>query len=134
MDHTAIAPGVTGETSLTVADEHSARHLGSGGLRVFATPAMIALMEGAAVAAIDRLLPDGQASVGIEIHVRHLAATPLGQTVRALAEVTAVDGRQITFRVQAWDARDLIGEGAHTRFIIDLDRYWARVERKMRGG
>lgn len=133
MAQSDIEPGVTGEMSLTVAEEHSARHLGSGNLRVFATPAMIALMEGAAVAAIDGLLPEGQASVGIEIHVRHLAATPLGETVRARAEVTSVDGRQITFRVQAWDARDMIGEGTHTRFIIDLDRYWARVERKMRG-
>jgi predicted thioesterase len=133
VEQTAIEPGLTGDMSLTVAEEHSARHLGSGGLRVFATPAMIALMEGAAVAAIDSLLPAGQASVGIEIHVRHLAATPLGQTVRARAEVTAVERRQITFKVQAWDARDLIGEGTHTRFIIDLDRYWARVERKLRG-
>ncbi|MCC7207552.1 MAG: thioesterase family protein [Anaerolineae bacterium] len=133
MAHPAIEPGLTGETTLTASEEHSARHLGSGGVRVFATPAMIALMEGAAVAAIDPLLPAGQASVGIEIHVRHLAATPLGQKVRARAEITAVEGRQITFRVQAWDERDLIGEGTHTRFIIDLDRYWARVERKMRG-
>lgn len=129
-----IAPGLAGERTLIPDESHSARHLGSGGLGVFATPAMIALMEGAAVAAIDPMLPEGQASVGIAISVRHLAATPLGQPVRARAEVTAVEGRQVTFSVQAWDAHELIGEGTHTRFIIDVARYRARLARKAAGG
>ncbi len=129
-----IKPGVVGEKSMTVTEAQSARHLGSGTVRVFATPAMIALMEQAAVEAIDRLLPEGKASVGTALNVRHLAATPVGQQVRARAEVTAVEGRQVTFNVQAWDESELIGEGTHTRFVIDLDRYWQRVNAKIGKG
>ncbi len=125
-----IKPGVTGEKAITVTEAQSARHLGSGTIRVFATPAMIALMEQAAVEAIDRLLPAGQASVGVALNIRHLAATPVGQQVRARAEVTAVEGRQVTFHVQAWDETELIGEGTHTRFVIDLERYFQRLAAK----
>lgn len=125
-----IQPGVAGEQVTTVTRVQTARHLGSGGIDVYATPAMIALMEAAAVAAIDHLLPEGQASVGTAIDIRHLAATPLGEQVRARAEVVAVDGRQVTFRVQAWDEHELIGEGFHTRFIIDTTRFAQRVRDK----
>ncbi len=125
-----VKPGVTGEKVITVTEAQSARHLGSGTIRVFATPAMIALMEQAAVEAIDRLLPAGQASVGVALNIRHLAATPIGQQVRARAEVTAVDGRQVIFKVQAWDENELIGEGTHTRFVIDLERYFQRLAKK----
>jgi fluoroacetyl-CoA thioesterase len=126
----SIQPGLVGEKSVTVTKALSANHLGSGGIDVYATPAMIALMEGAAVAAIDHLLPEGSASVGTELNVRHLAATPLGHTVRARAEVTGVEGRQITFTVQAWDETELIGEGTHTRFVIDMGRFLKRLESK----
>src|SRR5512142_1031825 len=115
-----IKPGVAGEKTITATEAQSARHIGSGAVRVFATPAMIALMEQAAVDAIDKLLPEGQSSVGTLVNVRHLAATPIGQQVRARAEVTAVEGRQVTFNVQAWDENELIGEGTHIRFVIDL--------------
>ncbi len=125
-----ITPGLTGELSITVSETQTARHLGSGGIRVFATPAMIALMEGAAVAAIDHLLPEGQASVGVMVNIRHLAATPLGHQVRARAEVTGVEGRQVSFKIEAWDEKELIGEGTHTRFVIDLARYMQRLESK----
>ncbi len=125
-----IKPGVAGEKTVTVTETQSARHIGSGTIRVFATPAMIALMEQAAVEAIDKLLPEGQASVGTALNVRHLAATPVGQQVRARAEVSAVDGRQVTFHVQAWDEQELIGEGTHTRFVIDLARYFQRLSAK----
>jgi fluoroacetyl-CoA thioesterase len=125
-----IKPGLVGENSVSVTEALSASHLGSGGLAVYATPSMIALIEGAAVAAIDHLLPEGSASVGTELHIRHLAATPLGHTVRARAEVTGVDGRQITFTVQAWDEAELIGNGTHTRFIIDMNRFLQRLESK----
>jgi fluoroacetyl-CoA thioesterase len=126
----SIQPGLTGKLSITVSETQTARHLGSGGIRVFATPAMIALMEGAAVAAIDHLLPEGQASVGVMVNVRHLAATPLGHQVRARAEVTGVEGRQVSFKVEAWDEQELIGEGTYTRFVIDLARYMQRLEAK----
>jgi fluoroacetyl-CoA thioesterase len=125
-----IKPGIAGEKTTKVTEALTAQHLGSGGLAVFSTPSMVALMEGAAVAAIDPLLPDGQASVGVSLNIRHLAATPLGQQVRARAQVTAVEGRQVTFTVQAWDERELIGEGSHTRFVIDIARFKQRVEAK----
>lgn len=128
----AIQPGLTGEQSVVVTEALSAKHLGSGGLLVYATPAMIALMEAAAVAAIDPLLPEGQASVGTALDVRHLAATPLGHRVRARAEVTGVEGRQVMFTVQAWDEHELIGEGKHTRFVIDTARFAERVQKKTR--
>ncbi|MBC6935879.1 MAG: thioesterase [Chloroflexi bacterium] len=127
-----IRPGLTGERTAVVTDDLTATHLGSGGLPVYATPAIIALMEAAAVAAIDHLLPEGQASVGTALDVRHLAATPLGQQVRARAEVTRVEGRQVVFKVQAWDEQELIGEGTHTRFVIDVARFTQRVESKGR--
>jgi predicted thioesterase len=125
-----IETGLTGERTATVIEELLATNLGSGGVEVYATPAMIALMESAAVAAIAPLLPEGQGSVGIALDVRHLAATPPGQQVRARAEVTAVDGRKVTFAVQAWDEHELIGEGTHTRYVIDVARFLARAEAK----
>jgi predicted thioesterase len=128
-----LKPGLVGEKSITVTPEVTARHLGSGGILVFSTPSMVALMEGAAVAAIDHVLAEGQASVGAEISVKHLAATPLGQQVRARAEVTGVDGRQVHFRLQAWDEQELIGEGTHTRFVIDMARFLKRIEGKTSG-
>jgi predicted thioesterase len=127
-----IRAGQVGEKTTTVTEALTARHLGSGGVLVYATPAMIALMEGAAVAAIDPLLPAGQASVGVAVSIRHLAATPLGHQVRARAEVTGVEGRQVTFAVQAWDEQELIGEGSHTRFVIDVARYQQRLAAKVK--
>lgn len=125
-----LSPGLTGEATTSVSEELTATHLGSGGIDVYATPAMIALMEKAAVAAIDHLLPKGQASVGTALNVKHLAATPLGEAVRAEATVVAVDGRRVEFRVQAWDAHELIGEGEHTRFVIDIGRFEQRLQEK----
>ncbi len=125
-----IKVGLVGERTVQVTDNQTAQHFGSGGLAVFATPAMIALMESAAVAAIEPLLAEGQASVGTFVGVKHLAATPLGHTVRARAEVTAIEGREVTFSVRAWDDKELIGEGTHTRFVIDTARFLQRLEGK----
>lgn len=122
-----IQPGIAGEEEVIVTGDLTARHLGSGGIDVFATPAMIALMEAAAVSAIDHLLDDGQASVGTAISIKHLAATPMGQRVRARAEVVAVDRRKVSFSVQAWDSHELIGEGSHTRFVIDTGPFIQKV-------
>jgi len=126
----SIKPGLVGEQTVTVTLDLTAKHLGSGSIAVYATPAMIALMEYAAVAALDPLLAEGQSSVGVEIAVKHLAATPLGHQVKARAEVTAVDRRRVSFRVQAWDEQELIGEGTHTRVVIDVARFMGRVEGK----
>lgn len=125
-----ITQGLTGEQTVIVSPELTARHLHSGSIDVFATPAMIALMEAAAMAAVEGARDPGTTSVGTFIEVRHLAATPLGEQVRARAEVTGVDGRQVTFRVQAWDQHELIGEGTHTRVIVEVERFMKRVESK----
>ena len=129
-----IRPGLMGEKTITVSEKQLATHLGSGSVEVFATPAMIALLESASVAAIDPLLPEGQASVGVAVEVRHLAATPPGQQVRAEAKVTAVDGRKVTLQVQAWDEHELIGEGVHTRYIVDVAPFIERVRSKLSKG
>jgi predicted thioesterase len=129
-----IKPGLIGERTTVVTENLSARHFGSGSVNVYATPAMIALMEAAAIAAIDSLLPEGYASVGTALNIQHLGATPLGQQVRAQAEVTQVDGKQVTFRVQAWDEHDRIGEGTHIRVIIEIQRFMSRVEKKRAAG
>ena len=125
-----IQLGLVGEETTTVSKSLLASHLGSGSVEVYATPGMIALMEAAAVAAIDPLLPEGQSSVGIALHVEHLAATPPDEEVRARAEVIGVDGRKVTFRVQAWDEHELIGEGTHVRYVIDVARFVERVQSK----
>ena len=125
-----IRCGLVAEKTAIVTAALLATHLGSGSVEVYATPSMIALMEAAAVAAIDPLLPEGQASVGVALAVRHLAATPPGQQVRARAEVVGVEGRQVTFQVQAWDGQEQIGEGTHTRTVIDVARFMERVRSK----
>jgi predicted thioesterase len=129
----AIQLGMKGTMETTVSEKQTARHLGSGGVDVYATPAMIGLMEGAAVNAIDPHLDEGEQSVGVEVRIRHLAATPLGQTVRAEAEVTEIDRRRVTFSVRAWDEQELIGEGVHVRFVIDVERYAQRLKEKSGG-
>ena len=128
----AIEVGATGESSLIVKKEHTAAAWGSGSLLVLATPQMIALMEGAAVRAVDRLLPPGHHTVGIHVDVRHIAATPLGHKVTAHADLIEIDGRKLCFRVQAYDDAGKIGQGLHHRFIIEETRFMQRA--RSRGG
>ncbi len=125
-----IPIGTIGNKETTVTDDKTAVHFGSGGIITYATPSMIALMEGAAVNAIDSLLPEGFASVGVEISVKHLAATPTGQIIKASAEVTEVEGRRVQFKLQAWDEVEQIGDGTHTRVIIDVVRFEGRLQEK----
>ena len=127
-----IAPGLVGQAQMVVREENTARHLGSGDVAVLATPEMIRLMERASVAAVDHLLPEGQRTVGVHVDVRHLAATPLGMRVNARAELVAVEGRRLTFRVEAFDEVEKVGEGQHQRVIIELGRFRERVEAKQR--
>ena len=122
-----IAPGMAGERTAAVTDNLTARAMGSGSLEVYATPAMIALMEAAAVAALDDVMAEGQTSVGVALDVQHVAATSLGANVRARAEVTEVEGRRVKFHVQAWDDKQLIGEGIHTRVVVDVARFMSRL-------
>jgi predicted thioesterase len=125
-----ILPGQHGECEGRVVEALLATHLGSGSVPVYGTPAMLALIAAAGVAAVDPVLPEGQVSVGIALDVRHLAATPVGERVRARAEVVAVEGHKVTFRVQAWDEHAQIGEGTHARHVVDVDRFLARVQAK----
>jgi len=104
--------------------------VGSGLIEVLSTPSMIGLMEGAAASAVAPLLPEGQLTVGTRVDIRHLAASPLGAKVRARAELIEIDGRKLTFRVEAFDEQEEIGEGTHERAIVDPQRLLARVNQK----
>jgi predicted thioesterase len=126
-----LAVGLVGERRAVVDGSNVASAVGSGGLEVFATPSLIALMEDAARSAVDPLLGDGQVTVGVRVDVRHLAATPLGGEVRARAELVEIDGRRLVFRVEAFDAQEKVGEGTHERAIVDPRRLLARAQAKL---
>lgn len=125
----ALKPGLTGEASTTVVHENTAAHVGAGGVEVFATPMMIALMENAAWRAVADSLEQGKVTVGTLVNVRHLAATPLGQKVHAIAELIEIDGRRLVFKVEAYDEKQKIGDGQHERFIVNLDQFMQRIGR-----
>ncbi len=127
-----LKPGLEGSASLTVEEAHTAPRIGSGKVHVLATPVMINLMEAAALAAVEELLPEGRQSLGTRVDVSHIAATPVGMAVRATAVVTHIDGNHITFRVAAHDEQELIGEGTHERIVVNVDRFDARVRGKVR--
>lgn len=124
--------GLFAEEFAIVTNGLTAYHIGSGILHVYATPAMIALMEAAACAAIDAHLGEDQTSVGTLVNVEHLAATPLTGKVRARAELTAIDGRKLTFKVEAWDDAELIGKGEHQRVVVDSQKFLAKIMPKMK--
>jgi predicted thioesterase len=121
-----------GEASLIVAEEHTAPRVGSGAIHVLATPVMINLFEAAALAAVEHLLPPGHQSLGTVLHVRHIAATPVGMRVTAFATVERVDGRTIAFKLEARDERELIGDGTHERVVVNVAKFDQRVQRKLR--
>jgi predicted thioesterase len=102
-------------------------------VRVLATPVMINMMEAAALDAIENLLPAGHQSLGTHLDVGHYAATPVGMTLRATAKVTEIDGRNIMFRVEAFDDRERVGDGTHTRVVVNVERFDARIQRKLKG-
>jgi fluoroacetyl-CoA thioesterase len=128
-----ITPGLTGTSAIVVGPEHTAPFVGSGRIAVLATPVMINVIEAAALAAVEHLLPAGHQSLGIQLDVSHVAATPVGLRVTATAEVVGVEGRAITFRVEARDEIETIGGGTHQRVVVSVERFDERVQRKMRG-
>ncbi|MFZ0836004.1 MAG: thioesterase family protein [Xanthobacteraceae bacterium] len=130
MDLSKLRPGLTGSAGLLVGSEHTAPSIGSGVIPVLGTPVMINLMEAAALAAAEHLLPPGHQSLGIHLDVRHIAATPIGMRVRATAELTQVEGRTLTFRVEAHDERETIGDGTHQRVVVNVARFDQRVRAK----
>src|SRR6266487_1914802 len=119
VDLSRLKVGLIGSAELVVGEEHTAPRVGSGRIHVLATPVMINLMEAAALAAVEQLLPAGHQSLGTRLDVSHVAATPVGMRVRATAELTSVDGRTLAFRVEARDEKDLIGDGTHLRVVVN---------------
>lgn len=126
-----ITVGMKGESFNLVERADTAYEVGSGSLLVYATPCMVALMEGAACEAIAPAIPEGKTSVGIALNITHIAATPVGLEVRAEAEVTAVEGNSITFQVTAYDESGKIGEGTHKRAVVSSQRFLEKVYGKL---
>ena len=126
-----ITIGTKGEVSTLVEREDTALEVGSGSLLVYATPCMAALMEGAACEALEGMLSEEQTTVGIELNLKHLAATPVGMEVRAEAEVTAVEGKIITFAITAYDEAGKIGEAEHKRAIVTAQRFLDKTYAKL---
>ena len=126
-----IKPGMKGEAGSLVEREDTAQVVGSGDLLVYATPCMAALMEGAACEAIAPALPEGKTTVGTELNIRHLSATPVGLEVRAEAEVTEVEGNTITFSVTAYDEAGKIGEGIHKRVVVTAQKFLDKAYQKL---
>jgi predicted thioesterase len=128
-----VQPGMSREISLVVEEQYTAAHVGSGSLRVLATPSMIAFMERTARDLLQETLPEGYSSVGVHVDVRHLAPTPLGGRVRVVCTVEQVEARRVDFEVNAWDSVEQIGAGRHQRVVIDVARFLQRVEAKQAG-
>lgn len=128
-----LSPGLTGSAEIVVGPEHTAPFVGSGRIAVLATPVMINVIEAAALAAIEHLLPAGHQSLGIKLDISHTAATPIGLRVTATAEVVHLEGRTVTFRVEARDEIEPIGGGSHQRVVVSVARFDERVQRKVRG-
>lgn len=126
-----ITVGMTGEVSSLVEREDTALEVGSGSVLVYATPCMAALMEGAACTAIEQALEEGTTTVGTVLNLRHTAATPVGLSVRAVAEVTKVEGKVITFSIRAYDEKGEIGSADHTRVLVSSQRFLDKAYQKL---
>lgn len=125
--------GLIGEVSQKVTEEDTATRWGSGLVDAYATPALIALTEKASVRATEKFLSVNQASVGVEVNVKHLAATPIGMVVKARAELVEIDERRLKFRIEAWDEKEKVCEGTHFRGIVDRSRFVNRLMQKVGG-
>ncbi|MBQ5644732.1 MAG: thioesterase family protein [Bacteroidaceae bacterium] len=119
--------GMTFTSNTVVSQDNCAATMGSGDLEVFATPAMVALMENAAMNAVAQALPHGSTTVGAEMNTTHIKPSPIGATVQATATLMAVEGRKLTFAVEACDGAGTIGRGTHVRFIVDKERFMAKL-------
>ena len=131
MQH-EITTGITGEKSVAVKIENTALAMGSGTLRVFATPAMIALIEGCCAESVEDMLPQGITTVGTKVEVEHLAASPIGASILCKSKLTAYDGRRHDFEVEVYDNAGLIGKGTHTRFTVDAQRFIDKAYSKVK--
>ena len=127
-----LPAGLTGMAEMVVGEQHTAPRIGSGRIRVLATPVMIQLIESAALAAVEQSLPEEHQSLGTHLDITHIAATPVGMRVRATAEVMRVEGRTIYLKVRAEDEQEVIGEGTHERVVVNLERFDKRIQGKAR--
>ena len=121
--------GIKGQRETVVTKEKTATGIGSGLLE--ATPIMIALMEESAFMSVNEILDEGFTTVGIAVDIKHIAATPVGMKVVAKSELIKIDGRELTFNVEAYDEKGLIGEGVHKRFIVNNDKFQAKTDSKL---
>ena len=127
-----LKPGLTATVEIVVGTRDTAAHVGSGKIGVLATPILVTLLESAALQAVERFMPPGQQTVGTRLDIAHTAATPVGMRVRAHAELVAVDGRKLTFKLNAEDEVEAIGGGGtHERLIISVDRFDQRMQKKL---
>lgn len=126
-----LKPGIIGSAQDMVTEERTAALMGSGGLRVYATPRMTAMMEYTAWSSVEPYMEDGMGTVGTKLDISHLAASPVGAEIRYESELTEVDRRRLVFSVKAFDDAGLIGEGTHERFIIDNAKFMSRAESKL---
>ena len=128
-----LQPGLTGHAELLVGEQHTAPRVGSGLVHVLATPVMINLFEAAALDAVDQHLPAGYQSLGTILNVRHIAATPVGLKVFAVAKVLKIVGRTVFLSVEARDEKELIGDGLHERVVVNVEKFSVRVAKKSAG-
>jgi fluoroacetyl-CoA thioesterase len=131
VDLSNLRIGLKGSADLLVGLEHTAPRIGSGRVGVLATPVMINVIEAAALAAVEHLLPSGHQSLGIHLDVRHFAATPVGMRITASSELIGIDGRTLLFRVEAHDEKEPIGGGLHERVVVNVARFDLRVQKKL---
>ena len=131
IELSALRTGLKGSADLLVGVEHTAPRVGSGRVPVLATPVMINVIEAAALAAVEHLLPAGHQSLGIHLDVRHFAATPVGMRIWATSELIGVEGRTLSFRVEARDEKEPIGDGWHQRVVVNVARFDQRVQKKL---
>ena len=123
--------GIKNSKTITVTADKTAETMGSGTLPVFATPAMVALMENTAAESVEALLGEGNTSVGTMINVKHLAADPVGVEVTCESELVEVDGRKLVFEIKVFDREGTVGEAYHERFVIDKTRFMDKVQKKL---
>ncbi|MDR3560003.1 MAG: thioesterase family protein [Negativicutes bacterium] len=126
----ALVAGISGEAAVKVTPENTADKMGNPGAMVFATPMLVALMEQAAIAAVQSYLAPGEGTVGTRVDVAHLAATPVGMSVRATATLLEIAGKKLTFAVEASDDREKVGQGRHERYIINTEAFFGKVAAK----
>lgn len=124
-----LKEGLRYQTLAAVTEDNTAERIGSGDMAVLATPAMVALMENAAMLCVAQYLPEGSTTVGASISTSHIRPSAVGATITACAELAAVDGRKLTFKVAAYDQQELIGKGEHVRYIVDREKFLSGIGR-----